>query len=104
MGTFKTGKYQLLYMNGCDTFAYVDGTLAQKRTRLNPSDPTGTKFMKILTNSMPPDWDSLPNNTVSLVRDLINVAAPVKYTDILAHFDQSGFVTVTGDEDNKFKP
>jgi len=28
----------------------------------------------------------------------------VKYTDILAHFDQSGFVTVTGDEDNRFKP
>ena len=102
MGTFKPGKYQLVYMNGCDTFAYVDGTLAQKRARLNPSDPTGTKFMEILTNSMPPNWDSLPNNTVSLVRDLMNVAAPVKYTDILAHFDQSGFVT--GDEDNKFKP
>jgi hypothetical protein len=91
-------------MNGCDTFAYVDGTLAQTRARLNPSDPTGTKFMEILTNSMPPNWDSLPNNTMSLVRDLIKVEAPVKYTDILSHFDQSGFVTVTGDEDNTFKP
>jgi hypothetical protein len=104
MGTFKPGKYQLVYMNGCDTFAYVDGTLAQTRARLNPSDPTGTKFMEILTNSMPPNWDSLPNNTMSLVRDLIKVEAPVKYTDILSHFDQSGFVTVTGDEDNTFKP
>jgi hypothetical protein len=104
MGTFKSGKYQLVYMNGCDTFAYVDGTLAQTRARLNPSDPTGTKFMEILTNSMPPNWDSLPNNTMSLVRDLIKVEAPVKYTDILSHFDQSGFVTVTGDEDNTFKP
>jgi hypothetical protein len=53
---------------------------------------------------MPPNWDSLPNNTMSLVRDLIKVEAPVKYTDILSHFDQSGFVTVTGDEDNTFKP
>ncbi|HSO38724.1 MAG TPA: hypothetical protein VLT33_39615 [Labilithrix sp.] len=104
MGTFKPGKYQIVYMNGCDTFAYVDGTLAQTRARLNPSDPTGTKFMEILTNSMPPNWDSLPNNTISLVRDLLKVTAPVKYTDILAHFDQSGFVTVTGDEDNTFKP
>ena len=104
MGTFKPGKYQIVYMNGCDTFAYVDGTLAETRARLNPSDPTGTKFMEILTNSMPPNWDSLPNNTISLVRDLMKVAAPVKYTDILSHFDQSGFVTVTGDEDNKFKP
>ena len=104
MGTFKPAKYQIVYMNGCDTFAYVDGTLAETRARLNPTDPTGTKFMEILTNSMPPNWDSLPNNTISLVRDLMNVAAPVKYADLLAHFDQSGFVTVTGDEDNKFKP
>jgi hypothetical protein len=104
MGKFKGGKYQIVYMNGCDTFAYVDGTLAETRARLNPSDPTGTKFMEIITNSMPPNWDSLPLNTISLVRDLMKVAAPVKYTDILAHFDQSGFVAVTGDEDNKFKP
>jgi hypothetical protein len=104
MGTFKPGKYQIVYMNGCDTFAYVDGTLAQTRARLNPSDPTGTKFMEILTNSMPPNWDSLPNNTISLVQDLLKEDAPVKYTDLLSHFDQSGFVTVTGDEDNTFKP
>ena len=104
MGTFKPGKYQIVYMNGCDTFAYVDGTLAETRARLNPTDPTGTKFMEILTNSMPPNWESLPNNTMSLIRDLSKTDAPVKYTDILSHFDQSGFVTVTGDEDNKFKP
>ena len=104
MGTFKPGKYQIVYMNGCDTFAYVDGTLAETRARLNPSDPTGTKFMEILTNSMPPNWESLPNNTMSLIRDLSKTEAPLKYTDILAHFDQSGFVAVTGDEDNTFKP
>ncbi len=104
MGTFKPGKYQMVYMNGCDTFAYVDGTLAETRARLNADDPTGTKYMEILTNSMPPNWDSLPNNTMSLVRDLMKVEAPVPYTTLLSHFDQSGFVTVTGDEDNKFKP
>jgi hypothetical protein len=104
MGTFKPGKYQIVYMNGCDTFAYVDGTLAETRARLNPSDPTGTKFMEILTNSMPPNWQSLPNNTTSFIRDLIKIEAPVKYTDILSHFDQSGFVAVTGDEDNTYRP
>jgi hypothetical protein len=104
MGKWSAGQYQIVYMNGCDTFAYVDGTLAQERAVLNPSDPTGTKFMEILTNSMPPNWDSLPNNTISLVRDLMKVDAPVKYVDLLGHFDQSGFVTVTGDEDNTFRP
>jgi len=104
MGKWATGKYQIVYMNGCDTFAYVDGTLAKERAVLNPDDPTGTKYMEILTNSMPPDWDSLPNNTMSLTRDLMKIEAPVKYTDLLSHFDQSGFVTVTGDEDNRFHP
>jgi len=104
MGTFQPGKYQIVYMNGCDTFAYVDGTLAQTRARLNPDDPTGTKYMEIITNSMPPNWDSLPNNTMSMVRDLMKVEAPVKYVDLLGHFDQSGFVAVTGDEDNTYRP
>jgi hypothetical protein len=104
MGTFQPNKYQVVYMNGCDTFAYVDGTLAASRARLNPSDPTGTKFMEIITNSMPPNWDSLPLNTMSLIRDLLKVEAPLSYKTILSHFDQSGFVAVTGDEDNTFKP
>jgi hypothetical protein len=41
---------------------------------------------------------------MSLTRDLMKIDAPVKYTDLLSHFDQSGFVTVTGDEDNRFHP
>lgn len=54
---------------------------------------------------MPPTWDSLPLNTESMVRDIItSIDAPVKYVDLLGHFDQSGFVVVTGDEDNVFRP
>lgn len=104
MGQFEARKYQIIYMNGCDTFAYVDGYLAQSRAQLNPDDPTGTKYMEIITNSMPPNWDSLPNNTMSMVKDLMKVEAPVKYADLLGHFDQSGFVAVTGEEDNAFRP
>ncbi len=104
MGRFKAGMYQIFYMNGCDTFAYVDGSLAQTRRALNPDDPTGTKYMEIITNSMPPRWDALPINSISLVKDLLNVAAPRSYKQILSRFDQSGLVVVTGEEDNVFKP
>ncbi len=104
MGKFKKGKYQIFYMNGCDTFAYVDGSLAQARAVLNPDDPKGTKYMEILTNSMPPNWDSLPNNTVALVRGLRAFDKPLNYEQLLATFDQSGIVTVTGEEDNTYKP
>ena len=104
MGTFKPAQYQIFYMNGCDTFAYVDGSMAQTRARLNPTDPTGTKFMEIMTNSMPPNWDSLPQNSVSLIKDLAKESAPLTYKQILGNFDQSGIVVVTGEEDNTFKP
>ncbi len=104
MGKFKKGKYQLFYMNGCDTFAYVDGSLAQARAALNPDDPKGTKYMEILTNSMPPNWDSLPGNTIALVRGLKSYDKPLTYEALLATFDQSGIVTVTGEEDNTYKP
>ncbi|HVH42585.1 MAG TPA: hypothetical protein VM925_09580 [Labilithrix sp.] len=104
MGRFEAGKYQIIYMNGCDTFAYVDGHLAQTRAALNADDPTGSKYMEIITNSMPPNWDSLPNNTMSMVRDLMKVDAPVNYETLLGHFDQSGFVAVTGEEDNAYQP
>ena len=41
-------------MNGCDTFAYVDDTLAAAPAPpLNPDDPTGTQYMDIVTNAMP---------------------------------------------------
>jgi hypothetical protein len=104
MGTFKTGQYQLFYMNGCDTFAYVDGSLARTRARLNPDDPSGTKYMEIITNSMPPNWDSLPLNSISLLKDLVKLEAPLTYKQILGNFDQSGIVVVTGEEDNTFRP
>ncbi len=46
-GRWVAGKYQMFFMNGCDTFAYVDGSLAQTRAKLNPDDPTGTKYMGV---------------------------------------------------------
>ncbi len=104
MGKFKAGKYQIVYMNGCDTFAYVDGSLAEIRARLNPSDRKGSKFMEIITNSMPPRWEALPHNTSALLDALVQRDAPKSYLEIMGTFDQSGFVAVTGDEDNTFRP
>mgnify|MGYP000977468969 CR=1 FL=1 len=42
--------------------------------------------------------------SLSMVRDLMKVEAPVNYETLLSHFDQSGFVAVTGEEDNAYKP
>jgi hypothetical protein len=103
-GTFVPGKYLMLFMNGCDTFAYVDGSLAQKRALLNADDPTGTKYMDIVTNAMPAYFVSDAPATTALIKGLMSTSAPKTYEQIFASVDTSQVVLVTGEEDNVFKP
>ena len=63
----------VVFMNGCDTFAYVDGSLAQTRAALNPDDPTGTKYMDIVTNAMPSFFRSMPSASMALITGLMNL-------------------------------
>lgn len=103
-GSFRSGKYQIIFMNGCDTFAYVDGTLAQTRAKLNPDDPAGTKYMEIITNSMPSYFTSNATADTALITGLTNVAAPKTYEAMFRNIDSSQIVVVTGEEDNEFTP
>ena len=104
MGKWAAKKYQIFFMNGCDSFAYVDGTLAQQRALLNPDDPTGTKYMEFVTNAMPSFFQSMPNASTALVRGLLGYAAPKTYDQIFKEIDRSEVVLVTGEEDNVFAP
>ncbi len=103
-GRFVAGKYLVLFMNGCDTFAYVDGSLAQARAAINADDPTGTKYMEILTNAMPAYFQSMPNASLALLRGLLRHQAPMTYEQIFRNVDRSQYVVVTGEEDNVYKP
>jgi hypothetical protein len=104
MGRFKPKKYQIFFMNGCDTFAYVDGSLAQTRAKLNPDDPTGTKYMEFVTNAMPSFFSSMPTATMALIKGLESFDKPLTYDQIFANIDRSEVVLVTGEEDNTFHP
>ena len=103
-GRWVAGKYQMFFMNGCDTFAYVDGSLAQTRAVLNPDDPTGTKYMEFVTNAMPSFFSSMPDASSALMKGLLSYKAPQTYDQIFANIDRSEVVLVTGEEDNVFKP
>jgi hypothetical protein len=103
-GTFVPGKYLMLFMNGCDTFAYVDGSLAQKRALLNPDDQSGTKYMDIVTNGMPSYFHSNARASTALVKGLMSFAQPQTYEQIFAALDTQQVVLVTGEEDNVFTP
>jgi hypothetical protein len=104
MGKWRSGQYQIFFMNGCDTFAYVDGSLAQTRAPLNPDDPGGTKYMDFVTNAMPSFFSSMPYASQALIQGLLAYAQPKTYDEIFAKVDESEVVLVTGEEDNVFQP
>jgi hypothetical protein len=103
-GRFMHGKYQVFFMNGCDTFAYVDGYLAETRAALNPDDPTGTRYMDMVTNVMPSFFHSMPDASMAMIDGLMSYAEPRTYERIFADIDSSEVVVVTGEEDNVYEP
>jgi len=103
-GEFRAEKYQIFFMNGCDTYAYVDGSLAKTRSILNPDDPSGTKYMDMITNAMPAFFHSMPAASLALIKSLGDNAKPKTYQEIFAGIDSSQVVVVTGEEDNVFTP
>jgi hypothetical protein len=103
-GRYMPGKYQLFFLNGCDTFAYQDETLAQARALLNADDASGTKYMEILTNAMPAYFSAMPSASMALIGALMNPAAPQGYGAIFKGVDPSQVVVVTGEEDNVYTP
>jgi hypothetical protein len=102
-GAWFPGKYQILFVNGCDTFAYQDDTLAKTRAALNADDPSGTKYMDVLTNAMPAYFSSLPDASMALLRGL-TASTPVPYTTMFRDIDASQVVVATGEEDNVYGP
>lgn len=101
-GKFFPGKYQVFFMDGCDTFAYADGTLASTRALLNPDDLPGTRYMDFITNAMPAYFSSLTNSAMALIRSLRDQSAPKSWQKIFHEVDPVQVVVVTGEEDNVF--
>jgi hypothetical protein len=103
-GKWFPGKYQMFFLDGCDTFAYVDNALSDARARLNANDPNGTKYMDVITNAMPAYFMYMPQASMALIRALLHPEAPVSYGRIFQDVDVSQVVVVTGEEDNVYTP
>ncbi len=103
-GKWFPGKYQIFFMNGCDTFAYSDNTLATIRAPLNPDDnAAGTKYMDLVLNAMPTYFSSMPDASMALIRAAINWQDnPLTYTNMFHDIDPAQIVVVIGEEDNVF--
>jgi len=103
-GKWVKGQYAVFLMNGCDTFAYVDGSMAQTRALINTDDPTGTKYMEIVTNAMPAYFHEMTDTTMALVKGLMAYAKPQTYEQMFEAVDPNQVIVVTGEEDNAFVP
>ena len=103
-GKFFPGKYQIFFFNGCDTFAYVDETLAQRRAELNRDDPKGTRYMDVISNAMPAYFDDMADASNAIVRALLATGSPRTYESIFSDIAREQIVVVTGEEDNTYAP
>jgi hypothetical protein len=101
---FFPGKYQLFFMNGCDTFAYEDDSLLKTHAAINPDDPLGSKYLDVMRNAMPAYFNSMPDASMAVIDALLEDAAPLGYADIFKGIDAAQVVVVTGEEDNVYTP
>ncbi len=97
MGSFQQGQYQLFFVNGCDTFAYVDNALRDAHAAVNPGYGP-SKFFDIITNAMPSYFRSNADNNVAMMQAFLGRSKT--YRQILSGFDRTQRAVVTGEEDN----
>ena len=103
-GDWVRGQYAIVFMNGCDTYAYVDSALADAHSAVNPDDPNGTKYLDIVTNAMPSFFHSMSGATMALIRGLMQFDDPQTYEQMFMNIDDAEVVLVSGEQDNEFVP
>ena len=97
MGQFVQGQYQIFLVNGCDTFAYVEGSLRNAHQAANPNFGPD-KYFDMITNAMPSYFHMNSTSNLAIISGLIGKTKT--YRQILQGFDQSQRAAVTGEQDN----
>ncbi|MBI3072408.1 MAG: hypothetical protein HYY84_09870 [Deltaproteobacteria bacterium] len=104
-GRWFPGKYQVFFMNGCDTFAYDNDAMFNVRKALDPArDPTGTKNADVIMNAMPAYFQDMAQGTMAILRALADDANPRHYGQFLADIAGVQVPLVIGETDNVFSP
>ena len=65
-GKWVAGQYVVVFMNGCDTFAYIDNSLSAAHKAINPDDTTGFKYIDVVNNGMPAFFAPMAGDTMAL--------------------------------------
>jgi hypothetical protein len=103
-GKWVAGQYVVVFMNGCDTFAYIDGSLFSAHKAVNPDDTTGSKYIDIVNNGMPAFFANMSESSLAMMRGFLSYDDPKTYEQIFAQISSSQLVMVTGEADNQYTP
>jgi hypothetical protein len=103
-GKWAAGQYLIFFLNGCDTYAYLDGALEEAHAAVNPGDPAGTRHLDLVVNAMPSWFHSDAPNTIALIEALMRLDLPRTYQTLFQSIDPAQVVLVTGEEDNVYFP
>ncbi len=103
-GSWVQDQYVIVFMNGCDTYAYLDSALFDAHAEVNPDDPTGTKHLDLVSNAMPSFFRSMAPATLALFDGLLSYESPLTYEQIFRRIDASEVVLVSGEQDNDYFP
>jgi len=106
MGKVVAKKYQVFFFDSCDTYAYLDTNLTQRRIDTNGAadDPKGTKYLDVATNVLPSYFNNYASSSLSLFKALMQRQTPKSYNEILSELPSDQVVVITGEEDNSFTP
>jgi hypothetical protein len=99
-GQWTRGQYAIMFLNSQDSASFVDGMLIKAHRAVNGDDPTGFKYLDLVTNGMPNFFATMPTSTMALWRALASPESRQSYDQILAAMDPSQLAMVIGDQDN----
>lgn len=103
-GDWQQGQYSIVFMNGCDTYAYVDTALADAHADVNPDDDIGTKYVDLVMNAMPSYFSNMSESTMVLLEGLMSYESPQTYERMFEEISSSQVVLVSGEQDNEYVP
>jgi hypothetical protein len=103
-GKWVAGQYVVVFMNGCDTMAYIDSSLSDAHKAINPDDTTGYKYVDIVNNAMPSYFADMSEASTAMIRGFLSYDDPKTYEQIFTKIASAQLVMVTGEEDNEFTP
>lgn len=93
---YPAGLYRLYFLDGCNSFDYMNAALNEKVKAANPGSPA-SKYADVMSNALPAPFDDTPPSVKILVAF---AGSNTSYRQILADVDADTLSVVEGEEDN----